>query len=101
MGGKVTLRLTGLFTARGNAVVNTSRLPGKLEVSLSHAGLVGVTLSGNTTSYLSVYASDTTVAVSGQAELYGAALAKAIAALGGTIHQDTSLRTVWASELGL
>ncbi len=101
VGGKVTLRLTGLFTASGNAVVNTGKLPEKLEVSLSHAGLVGVTLSGNTVSYLSVYAPDTTVTVSGQAELYGAALANGIAVLGGTIHQDTSLRTVWASELGL
>jgi hypothetical protein len=98
--GQVELRLTGLLTASGNAVVNTSKLPGNLQVSLSHAGLIGVTLTGNSTSYLSLYAPDTTITVSGQSELYGAALGKAIA-LGGTIHQDTSLRTVWASAFGL
>jgi hypothetical protein len=99
--GKVELRLTGLLTASGNGVVNAGKQPANLAVSLSHTGPVGVTLSGNSTAYLSVYAPDAGIIVSGEAELYGAALGKTIAALGSTIHQDTSLRTVWASVFGL
>lgn len=100
--GPVVLNLTGQLLASGGALVNLTGKPANLRVATSYSGGTGVSLSGGANAYLSVYAPATGVSISGGSPVYGAVLGKTLVSSGNTpLHYDTSLATVWASNLGL
>jgi hypothetical protein len=98
VGGPVKLVVNGVFNASGGALVNSTHIPANLQISSSYAGANGVTLSGGSGAYLSVFAPKASVAISGSSPLFGAVLGKTLSASGGaSIHYDTQLANVWAS----
>jgi hypothetical protein len=73
-------------------------VPANLQFESSYAGADGITLSGGTAAYVTVYAPKTSIALTGKSPLYGALFGKTVAASGGAaIHYDTQTLGVWAS----
>ena len=71
--------LRGLLEAGGGSLVNQTHVPANLQVESSYAGVDGVALSGGTGAYVTVYAPQTSITLSGKSPLYGALLGKTVA----------------------
>jgi Metallo-peptidase family M12B Reprolysin-like len=98
VGGPVTIQLRGVLDASGGSLLNTTFVPANLELSSSYAGANGVILSGGGGgAYLSLYAPQTNVTLSGGASVYGAVLGRTLTVSGGSaVHYDVQLLEVWA-----
>ena len=96
--GPVKIFLTGqLEGSGGGGFVNPTFLPSNLQISSSYTGKDGVKMSGGSNAYLSVYAPQTSVELSGGSPVYGALLGKTLVLSGGSIvHYDVQMVTVWA-----
>jgi hypothetical protein len=94
--GPVSIVVTDKLDASGGGFANTTRIPANLQISSSYSGTGGVTLSGRSGSYMSVYAPRTGITVSGGSSVYGALLGKTLVLSGGTaVHYDVRLLDVW------
>ncbi len=98
VGGPVTISIRGVLNASGGSFLNRTLVPANLQVASSYAGVDGVSVSGGSSgAYLSLYAPQTNVTLSGSGAIYGAVLGKSLAVSGGAaIHYDVQLVTVWA-----
>lgn len=98
--GPVRIELTGILNASGGAFLNSTYDPANLEIVSSYAGATGVLLSGGGQgAYLSIYAPQTAISLSGSAQVYGAVLGRSLALSGGAaIHEDAALLLVWAEH---
>jgi hypothetical protein len=68
-----------------------------MQVASSYTGNNGVTLSGGSGTYMTIYAPGTSVTVSGGGPLFGALVGKTLTVSGNsTIHQDLALPDVWS-----
>jgi hypothetical protein len=97
--GPVVIKLTGQLNGSGGSLVNLTKLPSNLQVESSYAGANGVVLSGGASGYLSVYAPQTSITISGSSPVFGALLGKTLDLSGNAVvHYDTQLVTVWAGH---
>ena len=98
--GPVRIELTGILNASGGAFLNTTYDPANLEIASSYAGGNGAVLSGGGQgAYLSLYAPQTAITLSGGAQVYGAVLGKSVALSGGAaVHEDAQLLLVWSEH---
>jgi hypothetical protein len=88
----VTINVTGKFVDSGGSLQNPSLIPFKLQVSSSYTGSNGVTVSGSSATYMSIYAPGTGVTVSGGGPFYGSLVGKTLVVSGNSqIHQDLDL----------
>ncbi len=95
--GTVIINVTGKFTDSGGSLQNTSYIPFNLQVSSSYTGSNGVTVSGTSATYLTIYAPGTDVTISGGGPLYGALVGKTLTVSGNSfVHQDLALPDVWS-----
>ena len=95
--GPVTINVTGKFNDTGGSLQNTSAIPFNLQVSSSYTGNNGVTVSGTSTTYMSIYAPGTDVTISGGGPLYGALVGKTLTVSGNSfVHQDLALPDIWS-----
>ena len=90
--GAVIINVTGKFTDSGGSLQNPSQIPSNLRVFSSYTGSNGVTVSGTSTTYMSIYAPGTDVTVSGGGPFYGSLVGKTLTVSGNSaIHQDLDL----------
>jgi hypothetical protein len=96
--GPVKIFLTGKLEASGGSgFVNPTSVPANLQFSTSFDGKDGVKLSGGSQAYLSVYAPQTDVTLSGGSPVFGALLGKTLELSGNAVvHYDVQMTTVWA-----
>ncbi len=95
--GSVIINVTGKFTDSGGSLQNPSYIPFNLQVASSYTGSNGVTVSGTSATYLTIYAPGTDVTVSGGGPLYGALVGKTLTVSGNSfVHQDLALPDVWS-----
>ncbi|MDQ6619444.1 MAG: hypothetical protein M3Z31_07065, partial [Pseudomonadota bacterium] len=100
--GPVKINLTGPFSATGNSVANPGGIPRSLQIATSYTGNNGFTMSGNAAGYLTVYAPGASVTLSGNAELFGAVIAKSYTGSGNhQMHYDVKTLDVWGAIFGL
>jgi len=98
VGGAVTVVLNGTLTTSGGAGMNTAgKIPANLQIKSSYTGAAGLSFNGGSV-YATVFAPRTSVSLGGGAQLFGAVLGKSLtfSGLGGAIHYDLQLVTVWA-----
>ena len=89
--GAVSITITGVLSASGGSIVNTTRVPANLQISSSYSGPSGVTVAGGPSSFFTIYAPATDVAISGNASFFGAALGKTLTISGNPdVHYDTA-----------
>src|SRR5262249_20247252 len=96
--GAVVLVVNGVLSTSGGATLGGSgNIPANLQIKSSYPGSNGVSLSGGS-DYAVVFAPRTNVMLGGGVQLYGAVLGQtlALSGVGGAIHYDTQLVTVWA-----
>ncbi|HUQ89533.1 MAG TPA: hypothetical protein VM096_18365, partial [Vicinamibacterales bacterium] len=106
--GPVTIRLTGVLNAGGGSVANGSGRPSNLRIESSYTGPGGVTLRGNNSAYLTIYAPGTDVNLQG-GTIFGAVVGKTLTVQGGTdVHYDNAntragwtIWSIWSSFVGL
>ena len=99
--GPVKITLRGALSASGNAMLNPTLIPRNLQIASSFTGSNGVTMSGNATGYFTVYAPGTSVALTGNAQLFGAAVGKSFTGSGNLqLHYDVKTLDVWGSIFG-
>ena len=92
--------VTGKVNASGGAFVNQTHVATNLRLSSSYPGASGVTLSGGANAYMTVYAPQTAITLSGGAPLFGALLGKTLAASGkSAVHYDVQALAAWAEYL--
>jgi MBG domain (YGX type) len=97
IGGTVMINVTGKFTDSGGSLQNPSAIPFNLQVASSYTGSNGVTVSGTSATYLSIYAPGTDLTVSGGGPLYGALVCKALTVSGNSfVHEDLALPDIWS-----
>jgi hypothetical protein len=88
--GPVTMNLTGPSTLSGGGVQNTTHIPANLKIYSSDTNTLVV--SGGSGAYMSVYAPDATVQLTGGSHFYGSLIGTSITNSGGTsMHADTAL----------
>ena len=101
----VNLYVTGATHLSGGSVANTTSNASNLKLFSSYNGSSdnnGVTLSGGSGAYMSVYAPNTGVTFSGSSNFYGSVVANNIVNSGGTkIHYDGSVAVVLAPNPAL
>jgi hypothetical protein len=67
----------------------------------SYTGNNGVTMSGNATGYMTVYAPGTSVTLSGNAQMFGAVVGKSYTGSGNhQMHYDVQTLNVWGPIFG-
>ena len=94
--GAVIINVTGKFTDDGGSL-RTLRLPSNLQVFSSYTGSNGVTVSGTSATYMSIYAPGTDVTISGGRPFYGSLVGKTLTVSGNSsLHQDLDLPLVLA-----
>jgi MBG domain (YGX type) len=99
--GPVVLNLTGILNTSGGSIVNTTNNAANLKISSSYTGSSGVSVSGGTSTYFSIYAPGTAVSISGGSPVFGAILGKSFTSAGNSKHHyDTALAGVWGSFFG-
>ena len=95
--GKVTVYITGLYTAKGNSLTGVPANPAWMLVKMaptSDATIEQGTMTGSTGFYGAMYAPDSTINITGNAEVYGSIIAERINVTGSAvIHYDESLST--------
>ena len=90
--GAVSISVTGQFNTSGGSIQNTTNIPANLQVSSSYTGNNGVTVSGGSGAFMSIYAPGTSVTVSGSSPFYGSLVGKTLTVSGNSqIHQDIGL----------
>jgi len=90
--GAVIINVTGKFTDSGGSLANLSGIPSNLQVFSSYTGSNGVTVSGTSTTYMSIYAPGTDVQVTGGGPFYGSLVGKTLTVSGNSsLHQDLDL----------
>ncbi len=95
--GPVMINVTGKFVDSGGSLQNPSLIPFNLQVSSSYTGSNGVTVSGTSATYMTIYAPGTDVTISGGGPLYGALVGKTLTVSGNSfVHQDLALPDVWS-----
>jgi hypothetical protein len=95
--GPVIINVTGKFTDSGGSLQNPSAIPFNLQVASSYTGSNGVTVSGTSATYLSIYAPGTDLTVSGGGPLYGALVCRALTVSGNSfVHEDLALPDIWS-----
>ena len=77
--GPVIINMTGVLNASGGA-----KIPSNLQINSSYTGPEGVTISGNTTASLTIYAPGTNVAITGGSTVFGALLGKTLTISGNS-----------------
>jgi hypothetical protein len=90
--------VNGMLSASGGASFNTTgKIPGNLQIKSSFTGANGVSLTGGS-AYMTIFAPRTNVMLGGGVQLFGAVLGKTLtfSGVGGAIHYDLQLVTVWA-----
>ena len=88
----VVLNLTGILNTSGGSISNTTNNAANLKVLSSYTGSSGVSVSGGTSTYFSVYAPGTAVSISGSSHVFGAILGKSFTSSGNAKHHyDTAL----------
>jgi hypothetical protein len=94
--GQVVINVTGKFVDSGGSLQNTSLIPLNLQVSSSYTGSNGVTVSGSSATYMTIYAPGTDVQITGGGPFYGALVGKTLTISGGSsVHEDLALPDVW------
>jgi hypothetical protein len=92
-----------VISATGGSFSNGFNVPAELQILDSYGGSNGVTLSGGTQSYLTLYAPLTDVTISGGSPLWGAVLGRTLVASGNAqLHIDLNIpggSTGWAPGL--
>ena len=94
--GAMTIKATA---DRDGAFNVTAPMPDDGEVSASAigAGSDGVTISGNSSAYLTVYAPGTSVTISGGSPVFGALLGRTLTISGNSqVHYDVQLPQIWS-----
>ncbi len=95
--GNVTVYLTGELTAQGNSTIGVVNDPTKMlfKMSSSAEATLEQTITGSNMFYGAIYGPKATVHVTGNAEIFGSIIAKAVN-LGGSawIHYDEALTDV-------
>jgi len=95
--GPVTINVTGTFTTSGNSLQNSTLVPANLQVVSSYTGNNGVSVSGGSSTYLTIYAPGTSVSVSGDAPLFGSLVGKTLTVTGNSmLHYDVALPDVFS-----
>ena len=95
--GPVVINLTGPLHTSGGSLVNTTQVPSNLQIATSYTGGAGVTIAGNTSAYLTVYAPGTDVTITGGSPVFGALLGKTLTVSGNSqVHYDVLLPQIWA-----
>jgi hypothetical protein len=90
--GAVKISVTGKFVDSGGSIQNPSHIPANLQVFSSYTGSNGVTVSGASATYMSIYAPGTDVTVSGGGGLFGSLVGKTLTISGGSsVHEDLDL----------
>jgi hypothetical protein len=93
--GQVTIYVTGYLNAQGNSTFGVAADPGQMVVLMPSSGGVVIeqgTLQGNTAFYGAVYAPDSEITISGNAEIYGSVVAQQVNVSGNAaIHYDEAL----------
>jgi len=90
--GAVIMNVTGKFTDSGGSLQNPSLIPANLQVFCSYTGSNGVTVSGTSATYMSIYAPGTGVTVSGGGAYFGSLVGKTLVVSGNSqVHQDLDL----------
>jgi uncharacterized repeat protein (TIGR01451 family) len=90
--GAVTINVTGKFTDSGGSLQNPSGIPANLQVFSSYTGSNGVTVSGTSSTYMSIYAPGTGVTVTGGGAYFGSLVGKTLVVSGNSqVHQDIDL----------
>ena len=85
--------------ASGGSLVNQTHVPANLQFESSYAGANGVALSGGAGAYMSVYAPQTSITLSGRVAALRRAAREDARRVGRRrpIHYDVQLLAVWAS----
>jgi len=95
--GPVTINVTGTFTASGNCLQNSTLIPANLQLVSSYTGNNGVSVSGGSSTYLTIYAPGTSVSVSGDAPLFGSLVGKTLTVTGNSmLHYDVALPDIFS-----
>jgi hypothetical protein len=91
--GSVTIYLTANSDFSGGSIANTTSLAKNLTIYSSVVSTTdGITLSGGSQAYFTIYAPNAKVTFSGNSSMYGAVVAGSFTASGGgKIHYDQSL----------
>jgi hypothetical protein len=101
--GWVVIQASGLINASGGSFSNGFNIPAELQILSSNSGANGVSLSGGSQAYLTVYAPQTDVVIAGGSPLFGAILGKTITSTGNAqLHIDLNIpggSTGWAPGL--
>jgi len=96
--GPVSIYITGNFTASGNSTMGVPSSPKQMLVQMtSTAGgtIEKGTLSGSTRFYGALYAPQSPITISGNADVYGSIIAQSISLTGSaSIHYDQALNTL-------
>lgn len=98
--GAVVIHVAGILNANGGSMANNSNQAGNLQFVSSYTGSQGVTISGGSQAYFSVYAPGTDVTLSGTSPLYGALIGKTLTISGASaVHLDLALGNVWSAYI--
>lgn len=93
--GDVTVYITGQFRATGNSLMGNVSDPTQLLVKMTSSGDVAIdpgVMSGTTGFYGALYAPESTIDISGNAEIFGSIIAAQINVTGhASIHYDESI----------
>lgn len=96
--GPVTVYMTGELIARGNSTVGVPSNPRQMVIQMSasaEATLEQGTLTGSTEFYGGLYAPDSIITISGNAEIYGSVVARQVDVTGSAyVHYDEALTDV-------
>lgn len=92
--GPVTIYLTGELTAQGNSTVGVVNDPTQMlfKMSSTAEATLEQTITGNNTFYSAIYGPSATINISGNAEIFGAVIAKTINVTGNAVvHYDEAM----------
>jgi len=96
--GSVTVYLTGAFTAQGNSSMGVPSNPKQMLVQMTPTAggtIEAGTLTGSTQFYGALYAPNSPITITGNADVYGSIIAKSVNLAGSaSIHYDQALTTL-------
>ncbi|MDR4509943.1 MAG: PilX N-terminal domain-containing pilus assembly protein [Candidatus Brocadiaceae bacterium] len=100
-GGSLTIYVMGTVSISGNGIVNQNSNPRPVNFMLfGTASCTSVTISGNGTTYSVIYAPEANISVTGNGDIYGAAVGDAISITGnGDIFYDESLKDLNGTKI--
>jgi len=91
--GAITLYVTGAISVGGNGISNGSGLPKNL--AIVQTGNSGISFSGNSNYYGTIYAPNSELAMSGNNEMFGSFVGASMAITGNAkFHYDQILKTL-------